>query len=413
MRIAVIGSGISGIAATTLLADRHELTLFEAADRLGGHTHTVEVELEGRAIAVDTGFIVHNERNYPIFRSLLDRWGVACQPSDMSFSVTVAESGLEYSGAGLGGIFAQRRNALRPSFWALLREILHFGRRGRAALDGGTLPPELTTGEFLSAEGLSERFKREYLVPLGSAIWSADPRHFERFPAGALLRFLDNHGLLVFRDRPSWRTIVGGSSSYLHAFEASTSAVIRRSTPVEALRREQDRVLLKTPEGEEAFDQVIVATHSDQALALLSDASPTEKEVLGAVRYQANEVVLHRDVRLMPSNRRAWASWNYHQAASDSSLPTVTYWMNRLQALDAPGELLVTLNRTADIEPRSILGSYHYQHPVYDPGAFAAQSRWAEVNGVDRTWYCGAWWGYGFHEDGAASGARVAEAIGP
>jgi predicted NAD/FAD-binding protein len=331
----------------------------------------------------------------------------------MSFSVTVDRSGLEYSGAGLSGIFAQRRNALRPGFWGLLREIAHFGRKGRAALDAGTLPPELTMEEFLRAEGLSERFRREYLVPLGSAIWSADPQHFERFPAGALLRFLDNHGLLVFRDRPRWQTIQGGSARYLEAFVASTRATIRTSSPVERLRREPDRVLLSTPAGDEAFDQVVVATHSDQALALLVDPSPAEKEVLGSVRYQANEVVLHTDVRLMPSTRRAWASWNYHQAAATSSLPTVTYWMNRLQSLDAAAALLVTLNRTEAIEPSSILGRYEYHHPIYDVGTFAAQARWAEINGVDRTWFCGAWWGFGFHEDGAASGARVAEAIGP
>lgn len=412
MRIAIIGAGIAGIATASLLDADHEVVVFEAADRLGGHSHTVEVKLDGTPIGIDTGFIVHNERNYPVFRSLLERWGVECQASDMSFSVSVPSTGLEYSGAGFGGLFAQRGNLLRPSFWRLLTEIARFGRRGRAALAAGGLDPTVTTAHFLAANGLTGRFRRDYLVPLGSAVWSANPQRLEDFPAEALLRFLDNHGLLVFRDRPRWLTITGGSRRYLEAFAASCAAELRTSSAVASLERCEDHVIVTSSEGAERFDLAVVATHSDEALALLADPSAAEVEVLSAVRYRLNDVVLHSDASAMPANRRAWASWNYLRDAEEGSAPTVTYWMNRLQDLDCGTDLFVSLNRTSSIDPTKVLGRYRYAHPAYDVAAFAAQQRWAEVNGPRRTYFAGAWWGYGFHEDGADSGARVAEAIG-
>ena len=413
MRIAVVGSGIAGISAAASLSDSHLVTLFEAEDRIGGHTNTVDVAVAGETIAVDTGFIVFNERNYPVFCSLLDQWGVDSQESDMSFSVVNEATGLEYSGAGLRGIFAQRRRVFSPSYYRLLFEIMRFGRIGHKALEEGALSSSVTTEEFLNQHGFSRRFRSEYLIPLGAAVWSADPRHFTKFPAAGLLRFLHNHGLLLFRDRPKWRTITGGSARYLEAFEAHHSNVeIRRLSPVTSVRRTSDEVILHTPKGEEAFDAVVLALHSDDALQLLDDPSPLEKEILGAIGYQANTAILHTDTSVMPKNRRAWASWNYQNDMSEQSLPTLTYWMNRLQSLACDEEMLVTLNRLDDIAPSSIFGVFEYRHPVYDVEAFDAQQRWEEINGVQRTYFAGAWWGYGFHEDGAASGRRAAESIG-
>ena len=410
-RVAVVGSGIAGIAAADRLSDTHDVTLFEAEDRLGGHTNTVTVDVDGREVAVDTGFIVFNERNYPTFCDLLDRWQVKSQPSDMSFSVSVTASKLEYSGAGLNGVFAQRRNLVSPSYYSLLREILRFGTRGRAALLSGELSSSVTTAEFLAREGFSSRFRELYLIPLGAAVWSANPEQFPEFPAAALLQFLDNHGLLLFRDRPKWRTIVGGSARYLEAFEARNAVEIRRSCPVTAVTRRTDAVLLATPEGEEVFDEVILATHSDDALRLLTDPTPEERAVLGAVRYQSNEVVLHSDVAVLPRRRAAWASWNYFLGEETSTLPTVTYWMNRLQSLELNQEILVTLNRTSAIDPAKIRGVFTYRHPTYDVGAFEAQNRFEAISGKQHTFYAGAWWGYGFHEDGARSGRRAADQL--
>ena len=416
MRLAVIGSGISGITAATLLSRRgHEVVLFEASPRLGGHTNTVRLDLADETHEVDTGFIVHNRRNYPVFCGLLDRWGVATQDSEMSFSVSCATTGLEYAGTGVRGLFAQPRNVLRPAFLRMLTEIVRFGRVGRrtlAAADGAPGNGGPSVDEFIAQHRFARVFADRYLLPLGSAIWSTDPVGFGRFPALALLRFLDNHGLLTLVDRPQWRTVVSGSQQYLRAALERERFTVRSGTPVRSVRRHDDYVVLTVGQADEHFDGVVSAVHSDQALALLADPSPAEQEVLGAVAYRRNEAVLHTDAQMLPRSRRAWAAWNYHLGNSDTGVPTVTYLMNRLQRLDSQHSICVTLNRTDEIDSAKVHRVIEYHHPVFDHAALGAQLRWAEVNGVRRTWYCGAWWGYGFHEDGAASAVRVVDSIG-
>jgi predicted NAD/FAD-binding protein len=412
VRIAVIGGGISGLAAATYLDAAHEVTLFEAGSRVGGHTNTVEVFLDGVLHHVDTGFIVYNEPNYPEFTKLLARWEVATQPSEMSFSVSCARTGLEFSGTGPAGLFAQRTNLLRPDFWRLLREIVRFGRLGRKRLAGAGDGTGETVQEFLERGRFSDAFVDQYFIPLGAAIWSADPTTFTRFPAVALLRFLDNHGLLTLMKRPPWRTISGGSQRYVEAALRGLRAEVRVATPIRSIRRDVDGVVIAADSGPERFDAVVIAVHSDQALALLSDATPEEKEILGALGYQRNVAVLHSDAAMMPGRRAAWAAWNYHRGVGEAPLPTVTYWMNRLQRITSSRHLFVTLNRQDDIRPDLVHGRFVYEHPVYDVAALDAQQRWSEINGVHQTWFAGAWWGYGFHEDGVASARRVAAAIG-
>ncbi len=414
MRIAVVGSGISGMTAAWLLAPSHDVTILEAADRLGGHTNTVRLDLADETHQVDTGFIVHNRRNYPVFTDLLERWGVETQPSEMTFSVSCAQSGLEYAGTTLSGMFAQRRNLASREFWTLLREIARFGRIGRRVLtEQGEVDANATIGEFLDEHRFAPVFVERYLVPLGSAVWSAGPATFARFPLVSLLRFLDNHGLLTLTNRVPWRTITGGAQRYLDAAVGSMNAEIRLSNPVRALRRDDDGVDVRTDDGSERFDAVVCAVHTDQALRMLSDPSPAEREVLGAIAYTRNVAVLHTDERMLPRSPRAWAAWNYHRPVEDAALPTVTYLMNRLQRLESRSTICVTLNREHEIRPERVHARFEYDHPVFDHGALAAQRRWSEINGVRNTWYCGAWWGYGFHEDGAASGKRVAEALVP
>ena len=420
VRIAVVGSGISGVTAAWLLAPAHEVTLLEAADRLGGHTNTVRLDLADETHQVDTGFIVHNRRNYPVFTGLLDRWGVETQASEMTFSVSCAPSGLEYAGTTLSGVFAQRRNLASPEFWLLLREIARFGRLGRRVLTAQSATDleraaatGKTIGEFLDEHRFAPVFVERYLVPLGSAVWSAGPATFVRFPLVSLLRFLDNHGLLTLTNRVPWRTITGGAKRYLAAATSSMHADIRLSSPVRTIRRDDNGVEVLTDRGSERFDAVVCAVHTDQALRMLSDPSPAEREVLGAIAYTRNVAVLHTDEQMLPRSRRAWAAWNYHRPEGDVALPTVTYLMNRLQRLESRSTICVTLNREDEIRPEHVHARFEYDHPVFDNGALAAQRRWSEINGVRNTWYCGAWWGYGFHEDGAASGKRVADALTP
>lgn len=414
MRIAVVGSGISGIGAAWMLSPMHDVVLYEADRRLGGHTNTVRLDLADETHYVDTGFIVHNRRNYPVFCGLLDAWGVETQPSEMSFSVSCARTGLEYAGTTPNGVFAQRRNLVRPEFATLLREIVRFGRAGRALL--AAVPAEdavsgPTLEEFLAMHRFAPVFVERYLIPLGAAVWSADPATFARFPARSLLQFLDNHGLLTLVDRPRWRTVIGGSHRYLDAATRSMRAEIRTSTPVRRVERDHDGVRVITDGAVEQFDALVLAVHADQALAMLGDPSAEELEVLGAIRTQRNVAVLHTDASVLPRTRRAWAAWNYHRPVEDRGLPTVTYLMNRLQRLRSRETICVTLNREDEIDPARVRASFVYHHPVFDRAAVAAQSRWDDISGRRRTWYCGAWWGYGFHEDGAASAQRVADAI--
>jgi predicted NAD/FAD-binding protein len=402
MRIAVIGAGIAGNVAAALLHAAHEVTVFEVSSHVGGHSHTHEVEVAGRGIAVDTGFIVYNERTYPCFTALLARLGVATQESSMSFSVRDESSGLEYNGTSLNALFAQRRNLARPAFLGMIRDILRFHREAPQLLD--THGPELGLGELLDAGRYGRAFRELYLVPMGAAIWSTDPGRMLDFPARFFVRFLHNHGMLTINGRPAWRTIAGGSARYVERLTAPFADRIRLSTPIESVRRFPGGVLVK-PRGHDAqrFDAVFFACHSDEALQLLADPDLAECEVLGAIPYRRSEALLHTDDKLLPRRVLARAAWNYHRLADPSGPVAVTYCMNILQRLELPVPLLVTLNRTDAVDPDRVLRRMTYSHPVFTSASVAAQARQRELNGQRRTYYCGAWWRNGFHEDGVAS----------
>ena len=408
MNIAIIGTGIAGLVAAHHLYRNHQLSVFEANDWIGGHTHTLDVEIAGQCYAVDTGFIVFNDWTYPHFIDLLDQIGVASQPTTMSFSVSCPHIDLEYNGNNLNTLFAQRRNLLRPSFYRMIADILRFNRQAPELLDQ---QPALTLGDYLNREGYSRFFIEHYIIPMGAAIWSADPQYMLTMPAEYFIRFFKNHGLLSVSHRPQWRVIRGGSREYVHKLTAPWRDRIRVNCPVQQVHRLDDQVELTLADGETAyFDQVIIATHSDQALRMLADPSPAEREVLGNIAYQDNSVVLHTDTRLLPRRRLAWAAWNYHLQDQSLQQPmTVTYNMNILQGLQSPETFCVTLNNDSAIDPNRVLARLRYQHPLFTPAAVAAQARQAEINGVQRTWYCGAYWGNGFHEDGVVSALRVIE----
>jgi len=401
MRIAIIGTGIAGNVAARKLHREHDITVYEAAPYIGGHTHTHDVEVDGHKVAVDTGFIVFNRRTYPLFDALLDDLGVASQESSMSFSVRCEASGLEYNGTNLDGLFAQRRNLLRPSFLRMVAEIVRFNRAAPRLLDhaGGERP----LGDLLEEGGYGRAFRDDYLIPMGAAIWSTDPARMLDFPARFFIRFLHNHGMLTVNDRPVWRTVVGGSARYVEALVAPFRDRIHLSSPIEWIRRLPGGVLVK-PLGEhpQRYDAVFLACHSDEALGLLADPTPAERAVLGAIEYSSNDAVLHTDERLMPRSQRAWAAWNYHRTARADARVALTYNMNILQRLETPRPLMVTLNRTEDIDPARILRRMTYHHPLFTPAAVTAQARHAEIN-RDRTFYCGAYWRNGFHEDGVWS----------
>ena len=410
MRIAIVGAGISGLAAAHVLRRRHEITLFEADRRLGGHTNTVRVDLADETHEVDTGFIVHNDRNYPAFRRLLGQLGVATQPSEMSFSVSDG-GGFEYNGASPNGLFACRSHLVQPAFHRMVRDLLRFNREAPALVGRNGSGPSL--GAFLEAGGYSRAFVDRLIVPQASAVWSADPAQMWELPASFLAEFFDNHGMFSLRDRPRWRTIAGGAKTYVDALTAPFADRIRLATPIRSIARHDDAVEL-VPErgGAERFDAVVIAAHSDQALAMLADPTRSEREVLGAIPYQANEAVLHTDRRQLPLRRRAWASWNFHLEDEPAGRTTVTYHMNRLQSLRSSAELCVTLNRTERIDPERVIATIPYAHPVFTRESLAAQGRWAEISGARRTHYCGAYWGFGFHEDGVVSALRACEQLG-
>jgi uncharacterized protein len=402
MKIAIVGAGIAGNVAAWHLYREHDITVFEAGAHAGGHSHTHELEQAGRRYAVDTGFIVFNDWTYPNFIRLLGELGVASQPSAMSFSVRDEASGLEYNGTSLNTLFAQRSNLLRPSFLGMLRDILRFNREAPALLEapGGELP----LGEVLARGGYGRAFIERYIVPMGAAIWSTDPASMQRFPARFFVRFLHNHGMLSVNQRPRWRVVRGGSARYVEKLTAPFRDRIRLRTPVESIRRLPGSVIVKARgHGAERFDAVFLACHSDQALGLLADPSPAEREVLGAIPYQENGAVLHTDTRLLPRKRRAWAAWNYHVLREPGERVALTYNMNILQGLDAPQPFLVTLNRSDTIDPAKVIKRITYHHPHFTPAGVAAQARQAELNGPLNTYYCGAWWRHGFHEDGVLS----------
>ncbi len=408
-RIAIIGTGIAGLTTAWHLRDRHELVLFEANDYVGGHTATKNVDWAGRRYAIDTGFIVFNDWTYPNFIDLLAALGVPWQFSNMSFSLRCERSGLEYNGTSVNSLFAQRRNMLNPRFLRMIADILRFNGRARELLAPPMRPghpdPQdvLTLGDYLARGGYSRTFIEHYIIPMGRAIWSATGRGMLEFPARFFVDFFDRHGFLNVDDRPIWRTVTGGSREYVRRLTANFGERIRLSTPVQRVRRSEDGVWIGSRAGDERFDQVFFASHSDQALAMLEDPSEAEKQILGAFPYQENDAVLHTDRTMLPRAALARAAWNYHLLDPDSGRVALTYDMNALQAIDADMTFMVTLNRNAEIEPSKVLGRYTYHHPVYTPAAVIAQGRRREISGVRRTYYCGAYWRYGFHEDGVVS----------
>lgn len=407
MKIAIIGTGIAGNVAAYKLRQEHDITVFESAGHVGGHTNTVDVYEDGRRIAVDTGFIVFNNQTYPNFIGLLDEIGQASQESDMSFSVRTDSGDLEYCGSSLNGLFAQRRNFLRPGFYRMIRDILRFNQMAQPA--AAHLGPEVTLGAFLRENGYGEEFIDHYLVPMAAAIWSAEPVAILDMPVAFLVRFFRNHGLLQISDRPVWRVITGGSREYVNKLTAGHRDRIRLNSPVTSLRRIVDKVeIVSASGGRELFDYVFVACHSDQALAILKDATVPERDVLGAIRYQPNEAILHTDVSLMPSRRRAWAAWNYHIPDNRRQHVAVTYNMNILQRLDTSRQYCVTLNDDRRIDPNKIICRVQYEHPILTSEAVAVQTRQAELN-RDRTFFCGAYWRNGFHEDGVVSAINAIE----
>ncbi len=402
MKIAIIGAGIAGNTIAWHLNKKHDITVFEADAHVGGHTHTHQVEAFGREYNIDTGFIVYNDWTYPNFIKMLDTLGVETQSSSMSFSVSDEVSGFEYNGTSLNSLFAQRSNLFRPKFLWMIRDILRFNKEAPLLLEDSN--QDMSFGEYLKKHAYSQSFIRNYIVPMGSAIWSADPNQMFQFPAKFFIRFFHNHGMLSVSNRPEWRVIKGGSQAYVSKLTAEFKDRIQLSSPIEKVSRTENGVLVK-PKGAEAqkFDWVFFACHSDQALNMLTDASQDEKTILSALPYQKNTIVLHTDAKLMPKRRLAWAAWNYHLTAKPLGLAAVTYNMNILQSLDSPEPFLVTLNHTANIDPTKIIKTLNYTHPVFSSEGIDAQSKHAIISGVNKTAYAGAYWRNGFHEDGVAS----------
>jgi predicted NAD/FAD-binding protein len=402
MKIAVIGTGIAGNVAAWHLCKEHEITVFEAGSHVGGHTHTHDIIYSGKHYAIDTGFIVFNDWTYPNFIALLDELGVESQPTAMSFSSRCETSGIEYNGSSLNRLFAQRRNLFRPRFHTMIRDILRFNRESRELLRKND--DSLSLGRYLQENNYGSLFTNNYIIPMGAAIWSTDPQQMLAFPACYFVRFFANHGLLNIKDRPQWRVIKGGSREYVNVLTAPYRDRIRLNEAVVSVRRLPTHVELSTSAGiTEHFDYLFIASHSDQALAMLSDPTQLERDTLGAIPYQSNDVVLHTDTSLLPKTKRAWAAWNYLRKGDDYGRVSVTYNMNILQNLQAPATFCVTLNDTQSIDPDKIISSLQYQHPVYTTAGVTAQRRQPDINGMRRTWYCGAYWRYGFHEDGVVS----------
>ena len=413
MKIAIIGSGISGLTSAYLLQQKHDVTVYESAERIGGHTATVEVQEAGRIRAIDTGFIVFNDWTYPNFIRLMDEIGVPSRPTEMSFSVSCQRTGLEYGGNNLNTLFAQRRNLFNLPYLGMIKDILRFNKEAIQDLEAGQLKEGITLGEYLAERGYGKRFAEHYLIPMGSAIWSSTLEEMMDFPLVFFVRFFKNHGLLSVNDRPQWRVIEGGSSAYLQPLVNSFKDKIVLNADIKQVQRLDNGVVLEFADGHtEMFDEVVFACHSDQALSLLADPSRQEQDILSAIPYRNNEVVLHTDTRLLPKTKLAWSSWNYHLGEEQNKPATLSYNMNILQHLDSDTTYVVTLNQTQMIDQKKILGRFNYAHPTFTIEGIAAQGRWSEINGVNHTWFCGAYWRNGFHEDGCWSGVRVAEGLG-
>jgi len=412
LKIAVVGSGISGLSAAWLLSRRHHVTLYEADDRIGGHANTVDVATPEGALAIDTGFIVYNEKNYPNLAALFGHLGVRTRPSEMSFALSIDGGRYEYATSTVVSFFGQPRNLASPRHWRLLRDMSRFFRTSRARI--ACYPAEIALGDFLREEGYGRPFVDDHIVPMGAAIWSTPATRMLGFPARSFVDFYANHGMLQFEGRPVWRTVSGGSGNYVRSLVADGGFEICAGAAVKRIVRHEGYVHLSDARGvSRPFDHVVVATHADRALALLDRPEPQEARLLSAFSYQPNLAVLHRDQRFMPRRRRLWSSWNYlkNGAGTEAGL-SVTYWMNRLQGLPGETNFFVTLNPAAEIHPKAVDGAFEYRHPVFDAAALAAQRELWSLQGQRRTWFCGSYFGHGFHEDGAQAGLAVAEQLG-
>jgi predicted NAD/FAD-binding protein len=413
MKIAVIGSGISGNSAAWALSKYHSVTVYEKRDRLGGHSATVDVPNAETSIPVDTGFIVYNEQNYPLLTKLFAHLDIKTKSSDMAFSVSLDNGRLEWCGTRLKGVFAQPKNLLSPGFLKMLRDIFRFNKRAKKDLLSGALCG-LSFDDYLHKSGFSNRLKNDYLVPMTSAIWSTPSSKMLEFPAESLIRFMKNHSLIQ-SDRPKWRTVEGGSREYVKILTHDTDADFKTSTAVKSVERVGNRVAVTDEHGHSQwYDHVIMATHSDQALAVLANPTSAENEILSAIEYTKNDVWLHRDPKLMPKRRNAWAAWNYlgSKNCEDQMDVSVTYWMNKLQGIREDVPLFVTLNPLNKPDEDLTINRFTYAHPLFNKAAIEAQARLSDIQGTDRIWYCGAWCGYGFHEDGLKYGLEVAKGLG-
>lgn len=411
-KIAIVGSGISGLTAAYYLNKQHDICLYEADSRLGGHTATKAMKVNGKDYLIDTGFIVFNDWTYPNFIKLLNELGVDSQPTDMGFSVFNPTTDYEYAGTNLATLFAQKRNLFSLSHWKMLRDIVRFNKEAIADLDAGNLEHNESLGHYLARKKYSAAFSERYLIPMGSAIWSATQGVMLDFPLEFFIRFFKNHGLLNVVNRPQWRVIKGGSSAYIAPLIKPFENKIKLNSPVLNIIRHTSKVEIITNTGSDFYDDVVIACHSDQALAMLIDATLGEQATLSAITYQKNDVVMHTDTRLLPRRKATWSSWNYLLQSNNQKPPILTYSMNILQGIKSDVEFCVTLNATDKIDPQKILGQYEYAHPVFSQAAMQAQAKWENINGVNRTWFCGAYWFNGFHEDGVNSALRVVKAIG-
>jgi uncharacterized protein len=410
MRIAVIGSGIAGLAASWLLSREHDVTIYEANDYLGGHTHTHDVQIGERSFAVDTGFIVFNPPHYPLLSKLFGELGVESQSTSMSFAVSNERAGLEYNATNLNGLFCQRRNLISPRFLRMVRDIVRFYRESPALLTDGN--PDITLADYLAANRYSDAFRDDHLIPMASALWSSPSAAIMEFPAKYLVQFMANHQMLQTAGRPQWRTVKGGSNQYVKALRARWRVRERMNCAVRRVVRENDQVRVDSDSDTQHFDHAVLACHSDQALAMIENPSEKHHDILGAMTFQENDTVLHTDASVLPRRKKAWAAWNALVPMNESSQCTVSYCMNILQSLDAEHPIVVSLNCTDRIAPEKILRRMRYHHPIYTTKSVAAQARKDEIQGVDRLWFAGAYWGWGFHEDGIRSAVDVADRLG-